>query len=295
MKDHPHFRAYLALASCCFFWGTTYLGIRIALESFSPAVLVSLRFLLSGSIIAAVVWWSGYRFPRGKVLWQTAGCGLLLLGIGTGCLVFSEKLIPSSMAALFITLSPLWFTGLEALVPGGDRFRPAVLGGMLTGLAGVALLVAPDLIERGFHGAVWQGFLVLQLGSAAWSLGSILQKRLKSDAHPFATGAVQQLAAGVVFIVPALLEPGRTAEFSPKGVGALLYLVTFGSIIGYSSYVYALERLPVSLVSLYTYVNPVVAAALGWLFYREPFGRLETAAMLVIFAGVWLVKRYSHH
>lgn len=295
MTNHPHFRAYLALASCCFFWGTTYLGIRVALESFSPAVLVSLRFLLSGSIIAVAVWRLGYRFPSGRELWQTAGCGLIILGLGTGCLVLSETLIPSSMAALFITLSPLWFSGIEALVPGGERFRPAVLGGLLTGLAGVALLVAPDLMARGFHGAVWQGFLILQLGCLGWSLGSILQKRMKSAAHPFAVGGVQQLAAGIVFIIPALLEPGRTADFSAKGTGALLYLVTFGSIIGYSSYVYALERLPVSLVSLYTYVNPLVAAALGWLFYREPFGKMETAAMLIIFLGVWLVKRYSRH
>lgn len=291
LTSHPHFKAYAALASCCFFWGTTYLGIRMALESFSPAALVAIRFLISGVVMTLGVMAMGHRLPRGRALWRTAAFGVLILGVGNGCLVLSEKLIPSSLAALFITVSPFWFAGIEAVIPGGDRLRPGVLGGMLTGLAGVAMLIVPDVMERGLQGAVWQGFLILQVGSASWSLGSVLQKRLRSDVHPFASGAIQQLAAGVAFIVPALIEPHSKTDFSTQGTLALLYLVTFGSIVGFSSYLYALERLPVALVSLYTYVNPLVAAALGWLFYREPFGWRETAAMAVIFFGVWLVKR----
>ncbi len=295
MKDHPHFRAYLALASVCFFWGTTYLAIRVALESFSPAFLVALRFLLSGSIMIAAVWFLGYRLPRGRELAWTMLFGVILLGGGNGALVYSERIIPSSLAALFITLSPFWFSGIDALIPGGERLRLAVLGGILTGFAGVALLIVPDLMAQGIHGAVWQGFLLLQFGSATWVLGSILQKRLKTGAHPFANGAIQQFAAGLFFIVPALLEQNHKAEFSTGGLGAVFYLVTFGSIIGFTSYIYALEKLPVALVSIYTYVNPLVAAALGWLFYREPFGWRETGAMAIIFSGVWLVKRSSRH
>ena len=295
LRDHPHFKAYLALASTCFFWGTTYLAIRVALESFSPALLVAGRFLLSGSIMVGLVLALGYKLPRGRELGWTTLFGIILLGGGNGCLVYSERLIPSSLAALFITLSPFWFSAIEALIPGGERLRLPVLGGIVTGFMGVAILIVPDLLEKGMSGAVWQGFLLLQLGSVCWVLGSILQKRLKTEAHPFANGAVQQLAAGVFFVIPALFEESRQADLTTAGLGAVLYLVTFGSIVGFSSYVYALDKLPVALVSLYTYVNPLVAAALGWLFYREPFGRMEAAAMAIIFLGVWMVKRFSHH
>jgi len=296
LKDHPHFKAYLALASTCFFWGTTYLGIRVALESFSPAVLVAVRFLISGVFMTALVRRLGYPFPRGREFWWAALLGVAVLGGGNGCLVYAETLIPSSLAALFITLSPFWYSGLEAAVPGGDRLSPAVLGGMATGLAGVALLLAPEVMEKGMSGAVWQGFLILQLGSFCWCFGSILQRRrITEDAHPFAIGAIQQLAAGVAFIVPALLEAAPRADWSPRGVGALMYLVTFGSVIGFSSYIYTLSKLPVAMVSLYTYVNPLVAAVLGRLIYDEPFGWREAAAMAIIFAGVWMVKRYTRH
>lgn len=285
------------MASTCFFWGTTYLGIRMALESFSPAVLMAVRFLLSGTLMVAGVKLLGYPFPRGRDLAWTAVFGMLILGGGNGGLVYAETLIPSSLAALFITLAPFWYSGLEALVPGGDRLSPAVLGGMATGFLGVGMLLAPDLMAKGMSGAVWQGFLMLQLGSFCWCFGSILQRRrIRPEAgHPFAIGAIQQLAAGVLFIVPALLEPGARADVTPSGLGALFYLVTFGSVIGFSSYIYTLSKLPVAMVSLYTYVNPLVAAVLGRFFYREPFGWREVAAMAVIFVGVWIVKRASHH
>jgi drug/metabolite transporter (DMT)-like permease len=128
---------------------------------------------------------------------------------------------------------------------------------------------------------------------AGWSFGSIIQRRKAGKAHPVVAGGVQQLAAGVAMIPLALLSGDLTVHWSTRGVTAILYLVTFGSLVGYSAYVYAMDRLPVAIVSVYPYVNAVVAVALGWLFYREPFGIRETGSMLVIFAGVAVVKRYS--
>jgi drug/metabolite transporter (DMT)-like permease len=165
-------------------------------------------------------------------------------------------------------------------------------------VAGAALLVVPSLLQQGKSGfgtgsSVWKGFLILQIGSISWGFGSILSRRHQSRAHPVVSGAVQQLAAGLAFVGPALLIPERQVIWTGRGTAAILWLVVFGSIVGYSSYVYALDRLPVALVSVYSYVNPVVAAALGWLFYREQFGVKEAAAMAVIFAGVGIVKRYS--
>ncbi|HEY2842506.1 MAG TPA: EamA family transporter, partial [Bryobacteraceae bacterium] len=137
------------------------------------------------------------------------------------------------------------------------------------------------------------GFLLLQLGMAGWSFGSIFQKRKAGKAHPVVAGGVQQLAAGLVLSPFALLIPQAPIHWSPRGLMAIAYLITFGSLVGYSAYVYAIDRLPVAIVSVYPYVNAVVAVTLGWLFYREPFGRREMFAMSIIFAGVAVVKKYS--
>ncbi len=293
MRSHPHFWAYVALISVCFFWGTTYLAIRMALESFPPLTLVAIRFVLSGSVMLAVFLIHGAHLPRGGELWRTALYGVVALGGGNGCLTYSELWIPSGLAALIITTSPFWLVGIEALAPAGERLHlPAVIG-MAVGLLGAVMLMAPGSQEAAIDGVILKGFLLLQAGNCAWALGSIAQRRQPTQAHPVVGGAVQQLAAGVACAIPALLIQQHPVRWSVRGVSALFYLVVFGSIVGYSAYVYALDRLPVALVSVYTYVNPVVAVALGWLFYREPFGWRETVAMAVIFVGVTVVKRYS--
>ncbi len=265
----------------------------MALETFPPLTLVSTRFLLSGALLLIVAWLSGMSMPRGREWLWTGLYGVVILGGGNGCLTYAELWIPSSLAALFVTVSPFWMVGIEAALPGGERLRWPVVRGMLVGFGGAALLVAPDIWGRGLQGDVWRGFLVLQLGSACWSFGSIGQRRLSKRANAIVSGAVQQLAAGLAFLPPALLIPEGPVNWSTRGVGALLYLVLFGSIVGYSAYIYALQRLPVALVSLHNYVNPVVAAILGWLVYREPFGQSESLALLIIFFGVALVKRHS--
>ena len=293
MRHHPLFKPYLALIAVCFFWGTTYLGIRMALESFPPLILVAVRFVASGSILLVAARLGGARIPRGRELWVSAFTGFMVLGVGNGCLVYSELWIPSGMAALIITISPFWMVGIEALMPGGERLHRPTIGGMLVGLAGAALLLSSDVAGQSFGGPLVQGFLVLQLGCLGWSFGSLYQRRRETGAHPVVTGAVQQLAAGLIFVPPAILSGNHQVVPSLRGIAAICYLVVFGSIVGYSAYVYALSHLPVSVVSIYSYINPVVAVFLGWLFYREPFGAREAAAMAIIFAGVAIVKRYA--
>lgn len=293
MRSHPHFQAYLALAAVCFFWGTTYLGIRMALESLPPLMLVGLRYTISGTILLVVAFFAKAHLPSGRELWYTALYGVIIIGIGNGCLAFAEVWIPSGLAALFITTSPFWMVGMEALIPGGERLHAPTLLGMLVGLAGTALLVAPNAMQQGLAGPSLKGFLLLQVGCCGWALGSILQRRHTTKAHPVVSGAVQQLATGLVFLGPAFLTKTQPIQWTSRSVGAVIYLVTFGSVVGYSAYLYALDKLPVSVVSIYTYVNPVVAVFLGWLIYSERIGFREIVSMLVIFAGVALVKRYG--
>lgn len=293
LRGNSHLQPYLALIAVCFFWGTTYLGIRMALEAFPPFALVAIRFTLSGSILLLAAVANGATLPRGRELRTACLSGILILGIGNGALVFAELRIPSGLAGLFITISPFWMVGLEALLPGGVRLHWPTVSGMLIGLAGAALLVLPDALGHGLSRNTLPGFLILQLGMSCWSLGSILQKRQESRAHPVITGAVHQLAAGLAAAPLALLVPEHPIAWTWRGSAAILYLVIFGSIVGYSCYAYALERLPIAVVSVYPYLNSIVAVTLGWLFYREPFGRVEAVAMAIIFAGVGVVKRQS--
>jgi drug/metabolite transporter (DMT)-like permease len=293
LRHHPLFRPYLALAAVCFFWGTTYLAIRMSLESFAPLPLVCIRYVISGMLMVLFARLRGLYLPRGRELAAMCLSGFLTLGIGNGALVFAEVTVPSGIAGLIITISPFWMVGFEALLPGGERLHAPTIGGMAIGLLGACLLFTPDSGPQGARLSLLHGFLLLQFGMAGWSFGSIYQRRQTGKTHPIIAGAVQQLAAGMILAPFAVAFPGHPIHWSSRGVTALLYLVCFGSIVGYSAYAFALDRLPVAIVSIYPYVNAVVAIALGWLFYRERFGMREIMAMLVIFAGVALVKRYS--
>ena len=278
----------------------------MALESFPPMLLVCVRYVISGAITLLFSRARGLYLPKGKELAWACFSGLLVLGIGNGALVASETMIPSGIAGLIITISPFWMVGVEALLPGGDRLHAPTIAGMAIGLAGAALLFTPDPGAGAIDPKLIVGFMLLQFGMAGWSFGSIIQssrrkswntkpmrRRKAGKAHSVVAGGVQQLAAGLGMIPLTLASGDWTIHWSTRGVSAIIYLITFGSLVGYSAYVYAMDTLPVAIVSVYPYVNAVVAVALGWLFYREPFGWRETGAMVVIFAGVAVVKRYS--
>ena len=265
----------------------------MALESFPPLMLVTVRYLISGTIMLLFAKARGLYLPRGRELAAACFSGFLTLGMGTGALVFSEVLIPSGIAGLITSISPFWIVGAEALLPGGERLHAPTLGGMAVGLAGAALLFTPDSNSHGFNRALLYGMLILQVGEVGWAFGSIFQRRHAGRSHPVVAGGVQQLAASLILLPFLLSIPQPAVHWSTRGVLALCYLVVFGSLVGYSAYVYAMDRLPVSIVSIYPYVNAVVAVFLGWLFYREPFGSREMVAMVIIFGGVAIVKKYS--
>jgi drug/metabolite transporter (DMT)-like permease len=236
---------------------------------------------------------TGAQLPRGRELWMTALYGIILLGGGNGALVFAETWIPSGLAALFITTGPFWLVGIAAVLPGGERLHAPTLAGILVGFLGVLILVAPAATGEALGPNIVRGFLVLQLGCVLWSGAALLQKRLPTKAHPVVGGAVQQFATGLAALPLALFANHQPVRWSERGVLAGVWLVIFGSIVGYSAFVYVMEHLPVSIVSTYNYVNPIVAVFLGWLFYREPFGWREAIAMATVFAGVALVKYYA--
>jgi drug/metabolite transporter (DMT)-like permease len=284
----------MALFAVYFFWGTTYLGIRMALEAMPPALLIGVRFLLSGGILVIALLLYGSRLPSRRELLLTAFFGLLALGGGNGALVFAEQWVPSGIAALFVSTSPFWMVGIEAAQRNGEKLRASTIIGIAIGFGGILVLVGPAAMGAGLGPDLIKGFLVLQAGSFLWCLGSVLQKKQPTTAHPVVSGAIQQLATGLVVLPLASFVPGHPVNWHSRGIWAIAYLVVFGSIVGYSAYIYALEHLPVSVVSTYAYANPIVAVFLGWLFYREPFGWREAAAMALVITGVVVVKYFGH-
>lgn len=292
-RDLQSSTAWWSLAAVCFFWGTTYVGIRIALEGIPPLLLVASRFLLSGSLILAFALWRKWPLPKGSAFYWPLGTGLLTLGIGNYALTLAETYIPSGLAALFITVVPFWMVGIDLMIPGGSRINPKAFIGMLIGFGGAVWLVGPEALSSGMDGITVKGFLILQVSCLAWSLGSILQKRRPEKTNPILVGAIQQFSVGIVVGILCIAKGEWDFQLSPRVLGAVVYLAVFGSIVAYSAYLYCLQHLPLAIVSIYTYINPVVAVTLGWLIYREEFGIKELSAMIVIFLGVYLVKKLS--
>ena len=297
--------AYAAWAAVCLIWGTTYLGIRISLESIPPALMGGLRWTIAGGLLALYLALRGRPLPRRSEWPGIALLGFLLLGLGNGGVVFAELYVPSGLAAVLVATSPFWMAAVEACLPDGERLRGPVIAGFVLGFAGILLLVWPDLTmgnagSRGFLA----GVVALQIASLGWSIGSSYSKRQgRERASPgesrdrnsldavLGTTAYQMLAGGLMMMAAGTLR-GEWSQlfFTPRTAVALVYLSTIGAIGGFVAYTYALRHLTVSFVSLYAYINPVIAVALGVLILNEPFTSRIAAAAALVFAGVAVVR-----
>jgi drug/metabolite transporter (DMT)-like permease len=284
--------AYFAWVAVCLIWGTTYLGIRISLESMPPALMGGLRWTIAGGLLALYVRASGESLPPPSRWGSIALLGFLLLGLGNGGVVFAEQWVPSGLAAVLVATSPFLMAGVEAAWPDGERMRMNTLIGLVIGFAGILVLVWPDLtVDRGADRNFLAGVIALQVAALGWALGSSYSKRRGRTDHILGTTALQMLAGGLIMLAAGTVR-GEWPQlfFTPRTLASLAYLSTLGAIGGFVAYTYALRHLSVSFVSLYAYVNPVIAVTLGVLVLDEPFNaRMASAAALVI-AGVAVVR-----
>jgi drug/metabolite transporter (DMT)-like permease len=289
---HERTLAYVAFATICLVWGTTYLGIRIALETIPPLLLTGSRFIVAGLIMIAVAKLRGETLPRDlRTLANLALVGLLMVGVGNLAVVWAEQWVPSGIASLLVATAPFWMAIIEAFRTGGERVDRRGVIGMLIGFAGVAMLVTP----RGSGGAWSVGFLLgalaIQIGDLCWQLGSVHGKYNLRHVPLLSSAALQMLSGGVIVTIVGLAI-GEAPRFTltPRTFAALAYLTLFGSVIAYSAYTFALAHMRTTHTSLYAYVNPVVAVFLGWLILKEPLTWLSIVAMMIILAGVALVQ-----
>jgi drug/metabolite transporter (DMT)-like permease len=280
-------KLWTALLALYIVWGSTYLAIRFAVETIPPFLHGSIRFLLSGAILYAWRRAAGDAVPT-KSNWKaTAIVGILLLVGGNGLLAVAEKTVPSGVAALVIATSPFWLTLFEAFRAGGGKPSWKSILGLLVGFSGVFILIGPA--ELTGTNQKFDGFslILLLIAPVLWSLGSIYARGANMPRSTLMSTGMQMLAGSaalfVVSVVTGELNGFSFGVVSMRSWLGLLYLVTFGSLVGFVSYGWLLHNAPVSLMSTYAYVNPVVAVFLGWLFANEELnGRIAVAAAIII-------------
>lgn len=328
----PRYKIVLAFAAVYIIWGSTYLAIKVGIETIPPFFMAGVRFLVAGTILYLLIpRLRGGAAPPTRQHWATASAvgALLLLG-GNGALVWSEQRVPSGLAALLLATIPIWMVLLDSLtspVPawlgalrrrphltgapsGGDRFGTfsggqgtrrgehgtkldaRILSGLAIGIAGLALLVGPARLW-GSARVDLAGAGVLMLGSLSWSVGSLYSRQAKLPPSPFLAAAMEMLAGGALLVVLGLLtgEAGqiRGGTISRASVLGLAYLIAFGSLLGFTAYIWLLGVSSTARVSTYAYVNPVVAVFLGWAFGGEALSARILIATLAIVAAVALI------
>jgi drug/metabolite transporter (DMT)-like permease len=267
-------------------WGSTYLGIMVALRTLPPFLLSSVRFLVAG--LALTLWAArGAARPTLRQWGAAALAGGALLLVGNGGISWAEQHVDSGVAALLVATMPLWLALLDRAV-NGTRLSAAALLGLVVGLGGVAILVAPGSGHVDLVGA-----LACVTAALFWAAGSLYAQRAPLPQRPLLGAGMQMLVGGALLGV-AGLATGETGALDLGGVSsesllALAYLVVFGSILAFSAYVWLLKEAPTALVSTYAYVNPVVAVLLGATFLGEPIGARTLVAGLAIVASVGLI------
>ena len=278
----------------CLIWGTTYLAIRISLETIPPLLMAAVRWIVAGGLLILLLHLRGERLPARREWPSLAVLGVLLLGFGNGAVVWAEQTVPSGLTAVLVATSPFWMVGMDALMPEGERLTVRRTLGLIVGFCGIVMLVWPEIRVGGSGHAFLGGVVSAQVACVGWAVGSSYARKrgrgLAKEENVLATAAFEMLFGGIVLLGAALVmhEPERLS-FTTRTASALLYLIFFGAIGGFSAYAYALKHLPIATVSLYAYVNPIIAVILGILILREPFNVRMLLAAAVVFVGIALV------
>ncbi len=299
----PRVRLLTAFALVYVIWGSTYLGIRFAIETIPPFLMAGVRFVIAGGILYAFVMLRGAPAPSRRLCVAASIIGALLLLGGNGAVVWAELRVPSGLVALLVATEPLCVVLIDWARPKGLRPRPGELVGLMFGFAGVAILVSPAALVGGGGGPGRGleidplGAVVVLFAAVSWALGSIYSRHAPAHQSAFLMTGMKMLTGGFLL----LLAGTAAGEWSRLDVGAisakswfaLAYLIVFGALIGFTAYIWLLKNTTLARASTYAYVNPIVAVLLGWSLASEPMNSRVVAAAAVIVAGVVIVVR-SH-
>lgn len=285
-------RAFVAYAIVCIVWGSTYLAIRVGVEHLPPFLFAGVRFLIAGVVLAVIARALGESFPTRRQDWKTLVItGILFLTSGNGLVVWAEQYLDAGTASIYVVTVAIWAACFDALIPGGKtRLSWALAGGLALGLFGAVILTGatPDkLLHTDLRGP-----LALIAASASWAFGTVYLKRHSVSTTFSMAAAIQMLAGGALLLAIGFLRSETGAwQMTPASLGALGYLIVFGSIIGFTAYGYALRHASATVVGTYAYVNPVVAVLLGALLLHEELSGRKLVAMAVILLAVLWIQR----
>jgi drug/metabolite transporter (DMT)-like permease len=295
MNDHgrpSRVKLVAAFLAVYVIWGSTYLAIRVAIESIPPFLMAGARFLIAGSLLVAWARWRGNQMPTLRELRSAAIVGVLLLMGGNGAVVWSEQRVPSGIVALLVATVPLWMVLLAWGWKGAARPTWRIWTGIGLGLVGVAVLVGPEALGAGRVDAL--GAATVLFGSLSWATGSIYSRTAELPRSPIVATGFEMLAGGLVLTFFGLIVGEgadlRVAMVTGESVGAVAYLVIFGSFLGFTAYIWLLRTVSPASVATYAYVNPVVAVALGWAVVGEPLSGRTIGSAIVVLTAVALIS-----
>ena len=293
MPTHPSRTALLlAFAAIYLIWGSTYLAIRVAVETMPPFLMAGARFLIAGVLLFAFLKFRGASWPTAQQWRVNALIGTFLLLGGNGLVVWAEQMIPSGVTALIIGVSPLFMVLTEWAWPGGTRPTTVMIAALLLGFVGVAWLAAPweSTAHGGFNPL---GVITILFACLFWCIGSIYSRHAKHGADPFMSSALQMLGGGAALTLVALPHGDfatlNLATISPRAWNAFGYLIALGSLVGFSTFVWLMKHSTPARVATYAYVNPVIAVFLGWLLLHEPINSRTLVASVIIVAAVVII------
>jgi drug/metabolite transporter (DMT)-like permease len=284
--------AWLAWITVCVVWGTTYLAIRVALETVPVLLVAGLRWMSAGLLLGAYCILTGRRLPGPRMWAGLALLAFLMNVVGNGFVVWAEQFVASGLTAVLIASVPFWSVGIEACLPRGERVGWQTVVGLAVGFAGIVVLVWPELFSGGAAGRQFVGgVLGIQLACLGWSLGTSYSKRHPSSGDAQAASTVQMVFSGTMLLALATANGDwESLRFTARTFGAMAYLTVAGSAIAYTAYVYAVQHLPISTVALYAYVNPLIAVVLGTVLLGEPFSMRIVIAGALVLAGTAVVR-----
>lgn len=289
----PPSLAYLAFFTVCVIWGTTYLAISVALETVPVLLVAGLRWMFAGVVMSVAMLATGRGLPKPRLWGPLALLGFLMNIVGNGFVVYAQQHVASGLTAVLIATTPFWSALVERLLPNGERFTRRSLFGLALGFGGIVVLVWPEMTHGGAEGAAFVGGVIaIQLACVGWVIGTSFAKRHELGDNPFRSAALQMVFSGTMLLTAATAHGDWVQlSFTPRTISAMLYLSIAGSLVAYSAYIYAIQHLPLPLVSLYAYINPMIAVALGTLLLNEPLSARILVAAALVFAGTWIVGR----
>jgi drug/metabolite transporter (DMT)-like permease len=284
--------AYLALAAICVIWGTTYLALRIGVTQFPPFLFSMVRFLMAGSILTAFMMTVGKaKWPDRQTLFNQAVGGFFMTTLGISVVGWAEVYVSSGVAAIICSVMPIWTILINLVASKDERPNWLIILGLIVGLSGIVMIFGEHLSE--FSDSKYTiGIIMTFVANFSWAVGSVWTKKKNQYSNPFLNAGLQMLFGGLLLIpFTLLLDDYSNIQWSSPVVSSLVYMILVGSVGAYACYSYAINKLPMTIVSLYAYINPIVAIVLGWLILDEKLNTRIGIAIFVTIAGIYFVNR----